>query len=105
MGKVPNLQHITSMKSAYELALARMGLGKDEPTRTLSDAQRAEISDIDRRFAAKIAEREIFIKQDIDRARAAGDREGAERAQEALRAERAALEEERELAKEQIRQG
>ena len=91
------------MKSAYELALARMGLsGKNEP-HALTDAQRAELSDIDRRYTAKIAEREIVLRSNIDAARNSGDVEEVEKLTELLRRERSDLEEERELAKERVR--
>ncbi|MFA5257458.1 MAG: hypothetical protein WC360_04850 [Opitutales bacterium] len=93
------------MKSAYELALARMGIRGDDKPNALTDVQRAEISDIERRYSAKIAEREIFLRSDIEKARAAGDHATAEAAAETLRAERAELEEERELCKERIRRG
>jgi flagellar biosynthesis/type III secretory pathway protein FliH len=91
------------MKSAYEMALARMGLsGEDEP-RPLTDAQRAEISDIDRRYSAKIAEARIMGEAELARLRAAGDADGFEKASEGLRRECASLEEDRELAKERVR--
>ena len=91
------------MKSAYELALARMGLSGSNAPRSLTDAQRAEISDIDRRYTAKIAERDIVLRSDIEGAKNSGDTEEVERLSELLRHERAALEEERELAKERVR--
>jgi hypothetical protein len=91
------------MKSAYEMALARMGLsGKDAP-RAFTDAQRAALSDIDRRYTARIAEREIVMRSSIDEARSAGNAEEAERLSDLLRRERAEIEEERELAKERVR--
>ncbi len=91
------------MKSAYELALARMGICGDEPRHALTDLQRAELSDIDRRFSARIAERELFMKQEIERARVSGASAAFEEATQALRRERAELEEERELAKDRVR--
>ena len=47
------------MKSAYELAMER--LAKDAPAVKLTADQRARIAEIDRRFQAKIAEREVFL--------------------------------------------
>jgi len=47
------------MKSAYELAMER--LARDAPPVKLTDEQRARIADIDQRFQAKIAEREVFL--------------------------------------------
>ncbi len=47
------------MKSAYELAMER--LAKEAPSVKLTADQRARIADIDQRFQAKIAEREVFL--------------------------------------------
>jgi hypothetical protein len=91
------------MKSAYEMALARMGLHGGDSPRALTDAQRAELSNIDRRYSAKIAEREIILRAAIDEAHGLGDAEQAEKLSEQLRRERAGFDEERELAKERIR--
>jgi hypothetical protein len=91
------------MKSAYEMALARMGLSGKKASRTLTTAQRTELSDIDRRYTAKIAEREIMLRGEIEQAKSAGDQQKADEASELLRKERATLDEERELAKERVR--
>jgi hypothetical protein len=93
------------MKSAYEMALARMGLKESKGSRTLTDAQRAELSSVDRRYAAKIAEREIVLRGEMDKAREAGNDEECEKMRELLQRERAEFEEERELSKELIRKG
>ncbi len=42
------------MKSAYELAMER--LNQESPSRTLSDAEKVELADIDKKYDAKIAE-------------------------------------------------
>ena len=42
------------MKSAYELAMER--LNQESPSRSLSDAEKAEMAEIDKKFDAKIAE-------------------------------------------------
>lgn len=91
------------MKSAYEMALARMGLSGKKASRTLTSAQRTELSDIDRRYTAKIAEREIVLRGEIDKAKEAGEMDKVEEITEHLRRERAEFEEERELAKERVR--
>jgi len=93
------------MKSAYEMALARMGLKENGASRTLTDAQRAELSSIDRRYAAKIAEREIVLRGEMEKSRETGDEEEVERLRELLLRERAEFEEERELSKDLIRKG
>jgi hypothetical protein len=42
------------MKSAYELAMER--LNQEYPSRTLSDEEKVELADIDKKYDAKIAE-------------------------------------------------
>ena len=42
------------MKSAYELAMER--LNQESPSRQLSDAEKAELAEIEKKYAAKIAE-------------------------------------------------
>lgn len=54
------------MKSAYELAMER--LEKTAPTVKLNERQRSEIAEIDSTFRARIAEREIFLKEQIEKA-------------------------------------
>ena len=58
------------MKSAYELAMER--LEKQSPSAKLTEKQRAEIAEIDKVFRAKIAEKELFLKDEIAKAEAAG---------------------------------
>ena len=42
------------MKSAYELAMER--LNQESPSRNLSDEEKAELAEIDKKYDAKIAE-------------------------------------------------
>jgi hypothetical protein len=58
------------MKSAYELAMER--LEKQSPTQKLTEAQKAEIAEIESACRAKIAEREVFLQDQIAKAQAAG---------------------------------
>ncbi len=58
------------MKSAYELAMER--LEQQSPTAKLTDAQKAELAEIDALFKAKTAEREVFLRDQINKAQAAG---------------------------------
>ena len=55
------------MKSAYELAMER--LEQKTPTVTLTEKQKAEIAEIEAIFKAKIAEREVFLQDQIAKAR------------------------------------
>ncbi len=58
------------MKSAYELAMER--LEQQSPTHKLTAQQKAAIAEIDLMTKAKIAEREVFLRDQIDKARFAG---------------------------------
>lgn len=59
------------MKSAYELAMER--LEKSAPAAELTAEQRTELAAIDEKFQAKIAEREIFLGDLIEKARREGN--------------------------------
>jgi len=89
------------MKSAYELAMER--LNKTSPTVKLSAEQKKDLAELDSRYAAKIAEREIALKGEIDRASAAQDFEKAEQLQQQLGHERKSLQAELESKKEKVR--
>jgi len=90
------------MKTAYELAMER--LGKMAPTVKLSAGQKKRMAELDSRFAAKIAEREIALRGEIDQAAAAADPDKAEKLQQQLVVERKKLQAELEEKKEQVRQ-
>jgi hypothetical protein len=87
------------MKTAYELAMER--LSKNAPAVKLSDAQKKELAELDSRYAAKIAEREIALNDEM--AKAAGDPAKEESLREQLIRERKKLQAELEDKKEQAR--
>jgi hypothetical protein len=89
------------MKSAYELAMER--LQKQSPTVKLTSAQKAELAELDSQYAAKIAQREIGLKDEIVKAESNGDMEEAEKLREQLLAERRKLQAELEEKKERVR--
>jgi len=89
------------MKSAYELAMER--LNKVSPTVSLSAGQKAELAELDSKYAAKIAEREISLQGEADKAGSAGDVKKAGEMQEQLVRERKALRADLEEKKEQVR--
>ncbi|MFO1477954.1 MAG: hypothetical protein U1F98_15065 [Verrucomicrobiota bacterium] len=89
------------MKSAYELAMER--LNKTAPTVALSADQKAQIADLESRYKAKIAEREIALQGDIDRAAASGDAEKADELRRLLAAERKSIQAELEEKKSAVR--
>lgn len=91
------------MKSAYELAMER--LDKSSPISKLTDEQRKQLADLDSRYAAKIAEREIVLKDELARAAAQGDAEACERVQKQLADDRRSLLAELEEKKNKVRQG
>ncbi len=89
------------MKSAYELAMSR--LEKSEPTRSLNEEQKKALAEIDSEYAARIAERRIFLEGEI--AKAFSDELTRHDLRRQLAGEIASLEEKRELKKEKLRQG
>ncbi|MCG8601284.1 MAG: hypothetical protein MI807_14170 [Verrucomicrobiales bacterium] len=97
----PALHEIHRMKSAYELAMER--LNDSEPQVKLTDEQKAEIAAIDDKFKAKIAERELFLDDLIRKAETEGNFVELPQLQEQKAREIAALKEECEAGKEEIR--
>ena len=47
-------------------------LAKDQPIVTLSDDQKKELAEVDSTFKARIAEKELFLKGEIQKAQLAG---------------------------------
>jgi hypothetical protein len=90
------------MKSAYELAMER--LNKKSPAMKLTDAQKKKLAELDAKYQAKVAEREIGLKDEILQAQAKGDWEAAEKLEKQLVHERKKLQAELEEKKEQVRQ-
>jgi hypothetical protein len=93
------------MKSAYELAMER--LAKSDPTagKPLTAEQKGRLAEIDRVYQGKVAEREIFLKKQLDEAYADQKPNEIKKIQQQLVSERARLEEERDAEKERVRKG
>jgi len=89
------------MKSAYELAMER--LNKTSPAVKLTEKQKKQMADLDSKYQAKVAEREIGLKSEIAKAAAQGDYESMEKLEQQLAAERKKLQVELEEKKEQVR--
>jgi hypothetical protein len=89
------------MKSAYELAMER--LQKDSPSQVLTEEQRKEIAEIDSLYRARIAERELLLKEQIQKEMATGKFAEVEQLQQQLATELRRLQQEREEKKEQVR--
>jgi hypothetical protein len=89
------------MKSAYELAMER--LNKTAPAAKVTDKQKKQLAELDSKYAAKIAERELFIKGELAKAMAAGEYDELEKLEKQLVSERKTLQAELEEKKEQVR--
>jgi len=71
--------------------------------RPLNAGQKARLAEIDRLYKGKIAEREIFLKQQLDKALAAQNADEFEKIKRQMIDEKARIEEEREAEKEKAR--
>jgi len=92
------------MKSAYELAMER--LDKSSPKeKPLTPEKKARLAEVDQLFKGKLAEREIFLKQQLNQAYAERKADDVDKIKQQLVSERARLEEEREAEKERVRRG
>ena len=85
------------MKSAYELAMSR--LEKSAPADALTQEQKEKLAEVDSEINAKIAEKKIFLEDQISKS-SPHEREEIHRQ---LVSEIARLEEKREREKEKIR--
>lgn len=89
------------MKSAYELAMER--LEKSKPTVSLNDEQKKEIAEIESSYRAKIAEKELFLRDQIRAARSGGSTDEAEALEKQLSIDVRRLQEDCEEKKEKLR--
>ena len=90
------------MKSAYELAMER--LEKRAPSVVLTDEQKQQIAEIDSTYKARIAEKELFLTDEIRKARSSGEMGEAESLEKQLAVEVRRLNEDCEAKKEKLRQ-
>ena len=91
------------MKSAYELAMER--LDKETPTVKLSPQQKKDLAELDSKYAARIAEREIGMKSAIEHAGREGKFDEIQELEQQLIAEKKKLQAELEEKKNAVRQG
>jgi ABC-type hemin transport system substrate-binding protein len=89
------------MKSAYELAMER--LEKASPSVSLTENQKKEIAEVDSTYRAKIAEKELFLKDQIRKAQTAANLEEAEKLEKQLASEIRRLQQDCEAKKEKLR--
>lgn len=92
------------MKSAYELAMERLSRNDPEAARPLTAEKKARLAEIDCVYKGKWAEREIFLKQQLESTLADGKFEEAEKVKKQLAEEKARIEEDCESEKNRVRQ-
>jgi len=78
------------MKTAYELAMERLNRTAP-PAAKLTAAQKKQLAELDAKYAATIASREITMQGEIAKCAAAGDQEKAEAARQRWVTERQSL--------------
>lgn len=93
------------MKSAYELAMERLAKSDPDANKPLTSEQKARLAEIDQIYKGKIAEREIFLRKQLDEALASGKLDEIEKIRAQMASERTRLEEDREDEKERVRRG
>jgi len=89
------------MKSAYELAMER--LQKASPSLSLTEEQKKELAEIDSKYRAKIAEKELFLREQIRTAQTKGKLDDIDSLEKQLVSDVRRLHEECEAAKEKLR--
>lgn len=90
------------MKTAYELAMER--LKQSAPSTPLTDEQKKELAELDSIYKAKIAERELMVHSELEKARASMDLQAMEQLERQLISDRKSLNAELEEKKEKVRQ-
>jgi len=91
------------MKSAYELAMER--LEKASPSISLTQDQKAQLAEVDSEYRSKIAEKELFLNNQIRTAQTTGKSEDVESLEKQLASEIRRLQGECEAKKEKLRAG
>jgi hypothetical protein len=89
------------MKSAYELAMER--LEKKTPSVALTSEQKQQIAEIESTYKARIAEKELFLKGEMEKARTSGKYEELESLEKQFGVELRRLQEDCEAKKEKLR--
>ena len=89
------------MKSAYELAMER--LQKTAPSLSLTEEQKKELAEIDSKYRAKIAEKELFLRDQIRKAQTEGKLDDIDSLEKQLASDVRRLQEECEASKEKMR--
>jgi hypothetical protein len=90
------------MKSAYELAMER--LEKASPSTKLTEEQKAQIAEVTSIARAKVAEKELFLREQIAKAELSGDFASVAQLEQQLSRETHRIQEDAEEKKDRIRQ-
>jgi hypothetical protein len=93
------------MKSAYELAMERLSKSDPDAQKPLTAQQKARLAEVDKLYQGKIAEREIFLRQALEKALTGQDADEVAKIRTQIASERARLEEDREAEKDRVRAG
>jgi len=80
-------------------------LEKESPSLKLTDDQRSQLAEIDSLYKSKMAEKELLLRDQIQREQAAGKLKEVESLQQQLSSELRRLAQECESKKESIREG
>ena len=94
---------MSAMKSAYELAMERLNTSDPDSVNPLTEQQKKELYEIDQRYKAKKAERELFLNKQLEEALLKGDNEEAANISKQITNEKLRLEDEREDEKNKVR--
>jgi len=78
-------------------------LNKSEPRVELTAEQKATLAELDSKYAAKLAEREIFLSGQLEKARAEGDVEAMQQIERQLTSDRKSIHAEMEEKKDAVR--
>jgi phosphate starvation-inducible protein PhoH len=89
------------MKTAYELAMER--LNQTAPAAKLTGRQKKEIAELESRCKAKLAEREIFLRAEIEKATLQRDAQAVEQLEKQLASDRRSLQADLEEKKTAVR--
>ena len=92
------------MKSAYELAMEKLNKTTPAAAKTTA-AQKKDLAELDSVYAAKVAERELFIKGEVQKAMEQGDFDAINSLQRQLTADRKNLQADLEEKKDRVREG
>ena len=80
-------------------------LNKSSPATKLTAAQKKQLAELDSKYTAKLAEREIALQDELNKLFSAGDVEKAAELKQQLTFERKKIQTELEEKKERVRQG